>query len=221
MLADEDLTDLHWLALPTLNVTSEKLFHACDQIELFTAWLDGVMSGPIVNAQGGGTSGYTPLLQILDEIGRAQDAGADVAALALVYVGIDTMALLGCPLGQQSQTRVDFIGWVETYLKAASGSDYQYEGLDLYAARCGLLHAYGSEADLHGRPNPPRKFGYADNGLHRKDDAAGFVLISIAVLIRDFGRAVERFVEAMKADAELKARVDSRMPSLLLTSLLG
>jgi len=56
--------------------------------------------------------GYASLNQLLKEIGVAWDAGAIVAALAMVYVGIDTMALLACPEGQKCQTRDDFIAWV-------------------------------------------------------------------------------------------------------------
>ena len=55
-----------------------------------------------------GASGYTPFIQLLDEIGRARDAGAIVAALAMVYVGIDTMAMLSCPVGQQSSPSISF-----------------------------------------------------------------------------------------------------------------
>jgi hypothetical protein len=168
-----------------------------------------------------GAGSYTPLIQLLGEISKAQDAGATVASLAMVYVGIDTMALLSCPVGLDSQTRTDFIRWVDRYLKADPTSEYQYEGVDVYAARCAVLHSYGSVAALHGSSSPPRKFGYTDNGPHRKDDVARFALISVAVLIHDFSKAMETFVSAIKDDPELKRRVDSRIQSLLLTSLLS
>jgi hypothetical protein len=91
-----------------------------------------------------GAGGYTPLVQILREIGRAFDAQATVAALATVYVALDTMAWLACPVGQQSQTRTDFIAWVDKYLTAEPTSDYHYEGIDVYAARCAVLHTYAA-----------------------------------------------------------------------------
>jgi hypothetical protein len=168
-----------------------------------------------------GAGGYTPLIQLLHEVGKAWDAGAIVAALAMVYVGIDTLALLSCPSGQQSQTRADFIAWVDKYLKADPSSEYEYEGDDVYAARCAVLHSYGSVALMHSGSNPPRKFGYTDNGPHRKDDTERFVLVSVAVLIHDFSKALADFVDAMKTDAALKGRVDSRMASLFFTSLIG
>ena len=165
-------------------------------------------------------NGYEPLIQLLREIGKAQDAEATVAALALVYVGIDTMALLSCPVDQQSQKRADFIAWVNRYLRAETGSEYQYEGIDLYAARCAVLHSYGSASTLHTNENPPRKFGYTDNGFHRRDEAERFVLISVAVLIHDFSKAIEAFLADVIANQGLKERVDSRMPGLFFTSLL-
>jgi hypothetical protein len=167
-----------------------------------------------------GAGGYTPLIQLLSEIGKAWDAEATVAALAMVYVGLDTMALLACPVGQQSQSRADFIAWVDQYLKADPASEYQYEGIDVYAARCAVLHSYGSVADLHRKANPPRKFGYTDNGLHKKDDAERFVIISVAVLIHDFSKAMRKFVNEIRTDPELKRRVDSRVGSLFFANLL-
>lgn len=168
-----------------------------------------------------GTGGYTPLIQLLREISKAQDAGATVAALAMVYIGIDTMALLACPIGQQDQKNTDFIDWVDKYLKADVASEYQYEGIDVYAARCAVLHSYGSSALLHRRINPPRKFGYADNGPHKKDDEERFVLISVAVLIHDFFKSMETFMAEVATNSDLKHRVDSRIGSLFLTSLVN
>lgn len=168
-----------------------------------------------------GTGGYTPLVQLLGEISKAQDAGATIAALAMVYVGLDTMTLLACPIGQQSQTRDDFIEWVNKYLKADIASEYQYEGIDVYAARCAVLHSYGSSALIHSRANPPRKFGYMDNGLHKKNDGEQFVLISVAVLIRDFFSSMETFIAESVANSELKNRLDSRIGSLFLTNLIN
>ena len=76
-------------------------------------------------------------------------------------------------------------------------------------------------ATLHPRANPPRKFGYTDNGPHKKDDTARFVLISIAVLIHDFSKAVESFVNQIRTDSDPKQRVDDRIRSLFFTSLIN
>lgn len=168
-----------------------------------------------------GAGGYTPLVQLLGEISKSFDADATVSALAMIYIGLDTMALLACPLGQTSQTRSDFIAWVDRYLKADPTSEYQYEGIDLYAARCAVLHSYGSVSDLHRGQKPPRTFGYVDNGPHRHSVADRFVLISVASLAHDFSSAAMEFLSGLQSDPDLKARVDSRMPSLFFTSLIA
>jgi hypothetical protein len=59
-----------------------------------------------------------------------------------------------------------------------------------------------------------------DNGPHKKDEPNRFVLISVAVLIRDLSNAMQKFVNEMVTDPVLKRRVDSRIDSLLVASLL-
>ncbi len=83
---------------------------------------------------------------LVREVKQCEAAGFTMAALALAYVGIDTMAYLAMPDGKSEQTRQDFIAWVDTYLKAHADQPYQYRGLDVYAARCGVLHAFRRRA---------------------------------------------------------------------------
>lgn len=165
-------------------------------------------------------NGYRPILGLLDQVRRAQDGGAPIAALAMVYIGIDTMAWLSLPVGTDRQSRTDFCRWVDTYLKAEPTEAYQYDGKDVYAARCAVLHQFATIADLHRQRNPPKKFGYLDNGPHRTD-GGDLVLISVATLIRDYFHAVAAFTNAARVDADLKARIDSRMDELLNTTPLA
>ncbi|MCW6512518.1 hypothetical protein [Lichenifustis flavocetrariae] len=158
---------------------------------------------------------------LLGEAVAASNAGAIVAAMAMAFVTIDTMALLACPLGQVEQFKADFIAWVDAYLKADAASEYQYEGRDIYSARCGVLHSYSSISRDHRGPNPPRQFGYADGGAHKKDDATPLVIISVGLLICDLATATMAFAEAMRTDPDLMKRVDSRIDDLFITRLLG
>jgi hypothetical protein len=159
---------------------------------------------------------YQPIMDLYQEACTAQDAGALVAALSMVFVGIDTMAWLSLPASQLDVKRDDFCRWVNAYLKAESQQPYQYVGIDLYAARCAILHHYGTRAALHAGANPPKEFGYMDNGPHRTD-GSNMVLISIAVLVHDFGRAIGNFLEVALKDAALKALIDGRMRKLVNT----
>jgi hypothetical protein len=59
-------------------------------------------------------------------------------------------------------------------------------------------------------------FGYTDNGPHAFDPAepTSLVIISVAVLILDLAKALERFLGDMRSDLNLRARVEKRLPTL-------
>jgi hypothetical protein len=157
---------------------------------------------------------------LVEEIKRCEAAGATTAAVCMAYVCIDTMSFLAmAPLEKTEQTRDDFIAWADTYVKAHEDQPYQYRGIDLYAARCAVLHAFSSEAKLH-RQNPDvRLFGYHDGGKHMIDDKEGakLVLIGTASFLNDVVIGLGDFVKACKADKELRERVEARLPNVLQT----
>jgi hypothetical protein len=154
-----------------------------------------------------------------DEIARCQNVDANVAAVAMVYICIDTMAFLAMPAGQTTQGKKDFISWVDTYLKADQSQPYQYRGIDVYAARCSLLHAFSAETEAHRKDPTIRHFGYTDNGLHAFNpaEAPRLVILSVAVLIYDLDKAMERFRSTWKCDLDLRARGAKRLPALYAT----
>ncbi len=94
---------------------------------------------------------WNSIVGLIEEIKRSEGAGATMSAVAMAYICIDTMALLAIQENKTSQTRDDFISWVDTYLKAHDEQPYQYRGIDVYAGRCAVLHAFGSEADCIAR----------------------------------------------------------------------
>lgn len=67
-------------------------------------------------------------------------------ALILVYSGIDILASLNRPANKANGTRQDFMSWCETYL--LPNSRMKCSSMDLYAARCGVVHAYSAESQL-------------------------------------------------------------------------
>ena len=156
---------------------------------------------------------------LLAEIKRCEDAQATTAAVAMAYVCIDTMAFLSLPAAKHKQGRTDFIVWVGAYLKGHEDQPYKYRGLDVYGARCALLHAFGSEVDYHQIYPDAKKFGYHDGGKHAYDPAVDdhLVIIGTASFLNDVVHAVGAFVEACKADAELRCRVEARLPTVLAT----
>lgn len=160
-----------------------------------------------------GANGYQPITDILAEIRRAQDANALLAALSMVYVGIDTFAWLST--NKPYADKPSFIDWVDGHLKADESQPYQYSGIDVYAARCAFMHNCGSISSLHEKENPPKVFGYLDNGPHQIDPGRSLVLISIAVLIHDFHKAALAYMGNISKNSALKENVDSKILSLV------
>lgn len=154
----------------------------------------------------------------LRELAKVQDAGAHVATVMLIYSFIDALASFALPDGRDQVKSADFIAFVDKYLKADTTSEYQYCGNDLNNARNGLLHKLSPQA---GRPNKnnPGTIGYCDNGPHRQDAATDpkFIILSVAVLVHDFSKALETFMTEVSKDPDLKRRLDSRIVNCFQT----
>ena len=170
------------------------------------------MTDPVPSAAESPWAGITGLVK---ELKRCAAAGATAAAVIMAYICIDAMAYLSMPADKSEQTRQDFIAWVDGYLKAHPDQPYQYQGLDVYAARCAVLHAFGSEAALHRTDPKIRRFGYNDGGKHLLDPTKNLVLIATASFLNDLVTAVEAFLQACEEDPVLRARVEARLPKLL------
>ena len=67
-------------------------------------------------------------------------------ALILIYCTIDILAWLTRPTSQPDVQRKDFISWVEKYI--LPNTSLTCNAIDLYAARCALVHSYISESKL-------------------------------------------------------------------------
>ena len=158
--------------------------------------------------------GVTGLIQ---EIKRCEAAGATTAALTMAFVCMDTMAFLSLPAGRTKQGRSDFIAWVDSYLKGHEDQPYQYCGLDVYGARCALLHAFGSETVYHQQYPDAKRFGYHDGGKHAYNPAQDehLVIIGTASFLNDMVHAVGDFIAACLAEPGLCGSVEVRLPRVL------
>src|SRR5690349_19134894 len=112
---------------------------------------------------------WDAIAKLIKEIKTCEAAGGHMGAVSLCYICIDTMSYLGMAANKNAQTRDDFIGWVNAYLKGHPDQPYQYRGLDVYAARCAVLHAFGAEAALHKQNQDIKLFTYHDGGRHMYD----------------------------------------------------
>lgn len=154
---------------------------------------------------------------LIDEIKRCEAAGATTASLALAYICIDTMAFLSMPDGKNMQGRTEFIAWVDSYLKGDPSQPYQYRGLDVYGARCALLHAFGSETGYHQTYPEAKRFCYNDGGMHALDPIVDehLVVIGTASFLSDVVTGVCLFAEDCRKDASLRLRVEAKLPKVV------
>jgi hypothetical protein len=156
---------------------------------------------------------------LVAEIKTCEQVGATASAVAMAYICIDTMAFLSLPVDRVTQGRADFIEWVDAYLKGEPEQPYQYRGIDVYGARCAVLHAFGSDVDFHEKNVDTKKFGYHDGGKHAYDSTVDdrLVIIGTASFINDVLHAVTAFMDACQADPGLRKRVETRLPKVLAT----
>jgi len=102
------------------------------------------------------------LINYLDEmyssINILMKKGLFSPSLILTYSLIDIMAWLNRPPKSEDVQQLDFIQWSEKYLQPII--NLKCTSLELYGARCGMVHSYNSESGL-SRKKIARKIYYA------------------------------------------------------------
>lgn len=146
--------------------------------------------------------------------------GCDMHALSLVFSSIDKMAWLSSI--DIDHGRKDFISWVDNYF--LSGNTTPLNAVDLYGARCGFLHTGSAESKLY-RDSKAKQIFYTigpfrpqaevEAEIHSKLPKLGInpddvVVVQCIELLRQWTASIERFTDAIKADAALQALTKQR-----------
>jgi len=165
---------------------------------------------------------YNVLLNgIVKDINDAWDRKSYRATLILVYSGIDAMAHLTMPAGKDKVTRADFIAWAEKFLQfrdADKNPTLTLPGIELYAARCALVHTYSSEADLHKEGKVKRQIGYGDEFLPEvaeKAEVEHLVMVSIRGLVDAFARGIAATLQDIKGDEPRRKLFAERLDKMV------
>lgn len=163
------------------------------------------------------SANWQALVHIVDEIKQCDANNITTASIAMSYVCIDALANLSRPAEKAKATRKDFIDWADAYIDAHPDQPYKYRGKDIYAARCALLHNFSSEAELHEDDPDTIKFSYHDGGKHYYDPNVDprLVLIGAKSFVNDVVTAVEKFMDACRANSNLMGLVESRLDKVL------
>jgi hypothetical protein len=142
-----------------------------------------------------------------------------LSTLVLLYGGMDTLTSLDRPSDQPYVQREDFLAWVGTYLLPDSG--LTTTPLELYAARCSLLHTFGPRSKLVVK-GKARSLSYAwgtanPAELQREIDDQGrkdLIAVHIDQLVVGFRAAAERWKQAVLADGDKASRTMERTSEL-------
>jgi hypothetical protein len=164
---------------------------------------------------GKGRSTSDQLLNVLlngicGDIRFALKHGRNRAALILTFSGIDAMASLEKNDGK-NDVRERFENWVNEYMQF---SDWPEAGLELYGARCGILHTYGPISDLSEK-GKVRLIGYSTGVSKRVMQDAELVLVDVEVLARHFFLGIANYLNVLVAEPVKRVKAAPRIQLML------
>jgi hypothetical protein len=168
-----------------------------------------------------------PLTEWINERVRAirlcLESGLPEPAITLIYSGIDTIGLLDAPADQLDANKDSFIEWSERYivpsLRAIDGE--QVAALDLYSARCGILHVSSPISKL-AREGEAREIWYKSSkgtgghplALPNRKELPLFV--EMEMLEGAFRDGCDRFLSDLTAEQIRFKKVIERAKQLLV-----
>lgn len=133
------------------------------------------------------------------------------SAIMLTYAGMDAMASLGRPEGQDEVTRKNFIDWAARYIRFPCKE--QLTGEDLYGARCAMLHGHTVYSKMF-KEGKCRIVGYMDKSVPEVRYVPGIspdmVLVSIAALVDAFFKGIDTFLVDLFS-SDLKPEIERRL----------
>ncbi|MEM7412935.1 MAG: hypothetical protein AAF430_22075 [Myxococcota bacterium] len=153
------------------------------------------------------------LVQLRQGIERCVAEGLPIPALILLYTGIDALSWLTAPADQS--VRESFTRWVDSYLLPDSA--LECTALELYAARCGLLHTLTPDSRV-GAKFGVRSIGYsygqsdfdAISNAMKALAPDQFVAVRVEELVSAFVEAVRRYLKRIAIDDVLFERFRER-----------
>jgi hypothetical protein len=151
-----------------------------------------------------------------------------IPTLILLYSSLDIMGYLNMPEDRVHNTAQDFNLWVDKYYLPNLGNK-RCRAIDLYSARCGLLHSMSYESDLT-RGRKARSIVYAlgnasvevleraAESLHRDDfvlhvdDMERALRIGLGAFLQDTSRDEKKLQIVMTRAHKMFASIDLPIP---------
>ena len=152
-----------------------------------------------------------------------RDAKLIQPCLAVLYSTIDAAAWLAAE-HDGDVTRKDFVSWVDRFLLPES--DLMCSAIDLYAARCGVLHSFSAYSSLQRRGEARMlcyAFGSATGSqlqqFLKQMRAGDAVAVHLDTLCNALFRGWDRFLSSVESQPEAARRLSHRAGDLF--SALG
>lgn len=159
-------------------------------------------------------------MKLLDAIDLCRQHQLVTPCLLLLYATIDINSSLDRDAAHQDVQRSDFLRWVNTYLLPDPA--LQCSAVDLYAARCSLLHTYSAESRL-SREGEAVQVWYAwgnrsADELQQAIDTRGTAAVAVHVdgLIAALRKGIEQFLITIESDPARDALVTQRLRQVLV-----
>jgi hypothetical protein len=163
------------------------------------------------------------LIQRFQAIGVCLDSGFPEAALALMYSAIDTLAFLGAPTDIKDSRREDFIQWCDQYIVPFPSASDSVAGIDLYGARCGVLHQSSAVSRL-GRQAKAREIWYEFKGQSAVNpmlNAAHLpIQLDVVMLFSTLQQGASAFLADLKRDSARLTNAEERGKQLFAWGVL-
>lgn len=145
--------------------------------------------------------------------------------LILIYSGIDIMAWLYRPENHPDVQRQDFIEWSEKFLLPGSG--LSCNAIDLYSARCALIHSNIPKSKLtrEGRAKQlayaygPAKVSVLQKVIDDKGISSTDAAVHIDSLFEAFTKAIGNYMNFISENPEKRDIVLTRAKSYYLNFL--
>lgn len=156
----------------------------------------------------------------MQAIGTCFNAALPEATLTIIYSGIDTLGLLDAPAGVEDANRTTYKDWCEKYVlpRLQSVDGTAITSVDLYAARCGVLHTSTPRSSLE-RAGNARQIWYqfldktgVDMLLSTQHMPLQIDLEKLAMAFKEGGIA---FIEDLNSDPVRFQLADSRSQHFL------
>jgi hypothetical protein len=144
------------------------------------------------------------------------------SALVLLYCGIDTASSLDLTYDKQS-VHMRYTKWCETYM--FKDTSFDFTALELYAARCGVIHETSVESTLSAQGKARRIiYAWGDSKVDTLREMSKLAQIKdyVAVQFEDLVQAYENglngFVASLRSNEERKHFAIKKAEKCLITS---